>query len=65
MLLWNLFKTHFSSAPNEADMKRLAAAEEELVDLRVRRVRACDALDDRQRRNHWRESIEYMIQGAR
>lgn len=45
-------------------MERLEQAEKDLVSLKTRAARAIKNLDDRQRQNHWRESIEQMIQGA-
>lgn len=42
----------------------LENAERDLEDLKVRGARAMHALDTRHNRNHWRESIERMIQGA-
>ena len=43
---------------------RLEEAEAEVADVRTRATKAIRALDDRRGRNHWRESIEKMIQGA-
>lgn len=43
---------------------RLEKAEQDLQSLQLRAIRAITLLDDRQQRNHWRESIEEMIQGA-
>lgn len=43
---------------------RLAKAERDLADLTTRGQDAVRALDARNGRNHWRESIEQMIQGA-
>lgn len=45
-------------------MVRLEQAEGDLRDLQTRADRALRTLDERHRRNHWRESIEQMIQGA-
>lgn len=43
---------------------RLEQAEADLSSLKIRASNAIRTLDNRQRRNHWRESIEKMIQGA-
>ena len=44
-------------------MERLEKAEAELDTLKARATKAITFLDGRNRRNHWRESIEDMIQG--
>lgn len=53
---------------DEADerekMARLEWAEGELSALQVRKDRALGILAARDSRNHWRESIEQMIQGV-
>lgn len=43
---------------------RLIAAEKKTRELKDRAETAIRTLDARSRRNHWRESIEQMIQGA-
>lgn len=48
-------------AEHEARMEK---AVRDVDQLRVRADAALDTLDTRDRRNHWRESIEQMIQGA-
>jgi len=61
------FKTKRRRAASVAERvhdERLRRAEAELLDLTVRGDRALRTLDDRHRRNHWREAIEQMIQGA-
>lgn len=45
-------------------MARLESAEADVRDLRRRADAAIRALDARRERNHWRESIEQIIQGA-
>lgn len=51
--------------PEETEkMERLEAAEQELEDLKARSTVAITYLRERQSRNHWRESIEKMIQGG-
>lgn len=45
-------------------MARLERAEAEVAGLRIRADNAIQFLDARRKRNHWRESIEQMIQGA-
>lgn len=45
-------------------LSRLEEAETELNALTNRADKAIKYLDDRQRRNHWRESIEQMLHGA-
>lgn len=56
-------------ARREADEKEqealLLKAEETVRDLTDRRDKAIRILNERNHRNHWRESIERMIQGAR
>lgn len=42
----------------------LEQAESTLRDLTTRGEQAVRTLDDRDRRNHWRESIQSMIQGV-
>lgn len=44
-------------------MARLENAERDVADLVSRADRAITFLDARHHRNHWRESIEQMIQG--
>lgn len=61
---------HLSSAKKRQDtlerekMARLEQAEGELSSLRDRAGLAIRRLDERRARNHWRESIEQLIQGA-
>lgn len=45
-------------------MARLEKAERDVADLTARKNRAIGILDTRHRRNHWREGITQMIQGA-
>lgn len=45
-------------------MARLENADRDLQQYQERASRAINALDSRHGRNHWRESIEQMIQGA-
>ena len=45
-------------------IERLEKAERELFWLKARAAKAIQSLDERQKRNHWRESIEQMIQGG-
>jgi hypothetical protein len=60
----------FSHASRDQDLDehekvaRLERAETELLNLKGRASRAITTLDDRRQRNHWRESIEQMIQGG-
>jgi hypothetical protein len=64
MLQW-VHRNHRRSAEVEREKSaRLEDAEREVADLRSRADRAIRTLDDRHTRNHWRESIEQMIQGA-
>ena len=51
-------------ADEREKIARLEQAERELGSLQHRAWLAINTLDERQRRNHWRESIERMIQGA-
>lgn len=48
-------------AEHEARMEK---AVRDVDELRTRADAALGTLDARDRRNHWRESIEQMIQGA-
>lgn len=43
---------------------RLEMAEQRVQTLRARADQAARILEERRRRNHWRETIEQMIQGA-
>lgn len=43
---------------------RLEKAESDLLGLKQRAHVAISSLDSRNRRNHWQESIEQMIQGG-
>ena len=45
-------------------MARLEKAEQELDSLKTRAANAISTLDSRKRDNHWRESIQNLIQGA-
>lgn len=45
-------------------MERLEEAERTLADLQARKEKAVTFLTERHERNHWREAIERMIQGA-
>lgn len=56
-------RAHSEAIEHEHDV-RLAQAEADLEDLTARAEKAVRTLDARHRRNHWRESIEQMIQGA-
>ena len=51
------------AAEREHD-ERLAEAEYDLMHLQARGENAVRTLNERHSRNHWRESIERMIQGA-
>ena len=53
-----------SAMVERVKVARLEAAEAHLSDLRERADKAVRVLDARRSRNHWRESIEQMIQGA-
>lgn len=44
-------------------MERLEKAEAELDTLKDRAHKAISSLDSRHKRNHWKQSIEDMIQG--
>lgn len=56
-------KKHHESVEREK-IAKLEQAESDLLTLRARASRAMGLLDERQRRNHWREAIEQMIQGV-
>lgn len=44
--------------------ERLEKAERDLASLKARAERAISRIEERRGRNHWREAIERMIQGA-
>lgn len=48
----------------QAKIERLTKAESELEVLKARQCKAVAALNDRHSRNHWRESVQQIIQGA-
>lgn len=43
--------------------RALCEAERDLMELKARSATAIGYLVDRSRRNHWRESIQHMIEG--
>lgn len=53
-----------ANAEHRVKMERLERAEDELRVLKARADRAIGVLDAREKRNHWREAIDSMIQGA-
>lgn len=57
-------KTKKDPVGEREKIARLEAAEEQVADLKGRSTRAIITLGNRQARNHWREAIEQMIQGA-
>lgn len=63
MRLTRKSKRHAENVEREK-MVRLEKAEREVFLLKIRAFRAIAMLDERRLRNHWRESIEQMIQGA-
>lgn len=58
-------RTRRLDAVEREKIAKLVEAEHEVEDLVARKDLAVRALSERQKRNHWRESIETMIQGAR
>lgn len=56
-------RAHAEAIEHEHD-RRLALAEADLAQLTARGENAMRTLDTRNTRNHWRESIEQMIQGT-
>ncbi len=52
------------TADESAKMDRLERAETASAAVRKRALTVHQILDARQQRNHWREAIEQMIQGA-
>lgn len=56
-------KVETDSAEREK-MARLEQAETDLLHLKARRDQAILTLDARHRRNHWKQSVEQMIQGG-
>lgn len=59
------FRRKTTEDPAEREkIAKLERAEAELQELKVRGERAVRLLNERSRRNHWRESVEQMIQGA-
>lgn len=64
MIVCALFrKKHVAKVEHEKEAK-LEAAEAEMKDLKQRSDRAVSALTERQRRNHWQESVDRLIQGG-
>lgn len=51
-------------ADEDEKLARLEDAERRLIHMQERAHTLAKTLDDRRNRNHWRESIEQMIQGA-
>lgn len=68
MIGW--FRNHIVSSRNgqeEAEREKMAAledAEQQLASLTERSEKALHTLNTRDTSNHWRESIEQMINGA-
>lgn len=58
---WKPAHTSYEDAYNEA---RLEDAERELAILKQRADKAMYTLESRRSRNHWREAIESLFQGA-
>ena len=57
-------RTREREAEEDQKIARLNQAERDLADLQHRAHYVTKALDERRKRNHWRESIEQMIQGV-
>jgi len=68
MIDW--FRAHFTRSGNtqdEVEREKMAAldeAEQTLASLTERSEKAVHALTEREDRNHWRESIQNMINGV-
>lgn len=63
--MFNCFRRNRGDSPTEREkITRLEQAEAEVADLVARSERAIGYLTPRRGRNHWRESITEMIQGA-
>lgn len=64
MFRMGVFSKRRQIAVEREKMARLEQAEGELATLGNRAALAIRRLDERRGRNHWREAIEQMIQGA-
>lgn len=64
MILCALFRRRKVDKVEQEKQNRLEAAEAEMKYLLFRARRAEQALTDRQRRNHWQDSINRMIREA-
>lgn len=64
MLGFHMGRSRKRDAIEKEKIVRIEKAETELFDLKLRAARAIRVLDARKQRNHWREAIEQMIQGA-
>lgn len=63
--MWRkFFRKSQRESDERAKLDRLESAEREMQGYRVRETAALSILNARHHRNHWRESIEKMIQGA-
>lgn len=59
-----MLRRNRNKAIEREKIERLEKAERELFWLKARAARAIMTIDERKSRNHWREAIERMIQGA-
>lgn len=59
-----IFSKTRADASHDEKMVRLEQAERDLASLKERLSQPMAVLDKRRRQNHWRESIEQMIQGG-
>ena len=63
--IWQTPKRRKRDRDSEADkLVRLEKAEAEVRELISRGETATEFLEGRQRRNHWRDSIEQMLRGG-
>lgn len=63
--MFNLFRRNRRADPRDDEsMARLEQAERDLKGLQARAAAALHTLETRHSRNHWRESVEQMIQGG-
>lgn len=63
MIRWGFWMRRGKKDDERKDA-RLCRAEAEITELKIRADRVDTNLSDRANRNHWREAIEKLIQGA-
>lgn len=65
MVPFGIFRCREIGRREKEKRGRLERAEEELSDLKERAEKVHRALTERQKRNHWQESVDIMIKGGR